>query len=64
MSGHLPEILLFMVTCVEKRPAELSSKAFPVLGREMTNIFICAFKVGTFEILLSRSFLYAGDHEQ
>ena len=26
MSGHLPVILLFVVTCIEKRPAEQSFK--------------------------------------
>ena len=64
MSGHFPVILWFVVTCVEKWPAEPVSKAVTVLGREMTNIFICALKVGTFETLLSRSFFNAGDHKQ
>ena len=63
---HLSVILLvlFVVTCIEKRPAKPGSKAVPVLGRGMTNICICAVKVGTFEIFLSRSFFNAGDHKQ
>ena len=64
MSGHFLVILWFVVTCVEKWPAEPVSKAVSVLGREMTNIFICALKVGTFKTLLSRSFFNAGDHKQ
>ena len=45
------------------------SKAVTVLGREVTNICICAFKVGSFGSLLSRSFfqltwLTAGERVQ
>ena len=49
---------------LKKWPAEPDSKAVNVMGREMTNIFICAFKVGSFETLLSGSFFNAGDWEQ
>ena len=63
-TGSLPAILLFVVTWVEKWPAKPESKAVNVMGIEMTNIFICAFKVSTFEILLSGSFFNAGDWEQ
>ena len=48
----------------KKSLAEPDSKAVNVMGREMTNIFICAFKVGSFETLLSGSFFNAGDWEQ
>ena len=46
---------LFLVTWVEKNDLP-GSKAVTVLGREVTNICICAFKVGSFKSLLSRSF--------
>ena len=52
MSGHLPSVLCH-VSWKNHLPG---SKAVTVLGRVVTNICICAFKVGSFGSLLSRSF--------
>ena len=49
MSGHLPAVLSH-VSWKNDLPG---SKAVTVLGREVTNICICAFKVGSFGSLLS-----------
>ena len=52
MSGHLPAVL----TDLSWKNDLPGSKAVTVLGREVTNICVCAFKVGSFGSLLSRSF--------
>ena len=52
MNGHLPAVL----SHVSYKNDLPGSKAVTVLGREVTNICICAFKVGSFGSLLSRSF--------
>ena len=52
MSGHSPAVLCH-VSLKNDLPG---SKAVIVLGREVTNICICAFKVGSFGSVLSRSF--------
>ena len=52
MSGHLPAVF----TDLSWKNDLPGSKAVTVLGREVTNICVCAFKVGSFGSLLSRSF--------
>ena len=52
MSDHLPAVF----TDLSWKNDLPGSKAVTVLGREVTNICVCAFKVGSFGSLLSRSF--------